>query len=97
MFARGLVYSRYSGSRSVFKQLGAQGDGVGRSAGAKDFAPWMRLDHGEFELGVVWIHLPNLVTGRRPEHFDDLDELVNARIARENWLSEEQLGQNATC
>ena len=49
--------------------------------------PRVRLDLRKFELGVVRIHLANLVACRCAENLDDLDELINATIPGEDWLS----------
>ena len=37
----------------------------------------------------------DLVLGRRPQHFDDLDELVNAGLAGEEGLADKKLSDNA--
>jgi len=31
-------------------------------------SPWMGLNLGEFELGVVWVHFPNLLTCGSAKH-----------------------------
>jgi hypothetical protein len=49
----------------------------------------------ELVLHVVGIHGPNLVAGRRAEDLDDLDELVDARLAGEQRLAEHELGHDA--
>ena len=49
----------------------------------EDFVEWMRLDLRELVLHVIWIHCPNLVSCRSSEDFDDLDQLIDARFARE--------------
>lgn len=33
-------------------------------------SPWMCLNLGKFELGVVWVHLSDLLTGRGAENLD---------------------------
>jgi hypothetical protein len=43
----------------------------------------MRLDLGKLMLHVVGVHCADLVARRGAEHFDNLDELVNARLTRE--------------
>jgi hypothetical protein len=47
----------------------------------------MRLDLGKLMLHVVGVHCADLVAGRGAENFDNLDKLVNARLAREQWLA----------
>lgn len=56
----------------------------------------MRLDLREFVLHVVRIHRTDLVTRRRSQNFDDLDQLVNARFSWEKWLPKHQLSHDAT-
>ena len=51
----------------------------------------------ELELLVVGVHLADLVACRRAQDFDDLDQLVDARVARKDWLAEEELGEHAAC
>jgi hypothetical protein len=63
--------------------------------GAKDLRPWARLDLREFELHVAPIHLLDLRPRRGAEHFDDLHELIDARLAREEGLAEQQLRADA--
>jgi len=50
----------------------------------------MRLNLRKVELLVVRIHLLNLLARWRAEHFDDLDELVDARVAQKDRLPEQQ-------
>lgn len=57
--------------------------------------PGMRLDLRELELGVVRVHLPDLLPGRRAQHLYDLHQLVHAGIAREDGLAQQQLRQDA--
>ena len=54
--------------------------------------PRMGLDLRKLELGVVGVHLVDLLACRRAEHFDDLNELIDATVAREDRLAEEELG-----
>jgi hypothetical protein len=57
----------------------------------------MRLNLRELVLHVVGVHGADLVSGRRSQDLDDLYELVNTRLAREQWLSKHQLCHDATC
>jgi len=52
------------------------------------------LDLGEFVLHVVGVHRANLVASRCAEYFDDLHELVDTRLAREERLSKHELGHD---
>ena len=49
----------------------------------------------KLELLIVGIHLAYLVARGRAEHLDDLDELVDARVARKDGLTEQELGEDA--
>ena len=57
----------------------------------------MRLDLRELVLHVVGVHGADLVSGGCSQHLDDLYQLINARLAREQWLSKHQLCHDATC
>lgn len=46
----------------------------------------MRLDLGELVLHVVRVHGTDLLAGGGTEHFDDFNELVDARLSREQGL-----------
>ena len=50
----------------------------------------MRLDLGKFVLHVVRVHGPNLISGRSAEHFDNLNKLIDARLAWEEGLAQHQ-------
>ena len=56
----------------------------------------MSFYHWKFEFSIVWVHVFNLFARGRSEDLDDLDELIDARISRENWLAQEQLGKDAS-
>lgn len=47
-------------------------------------------------LHVVGIHGADLVAGGSAEHLDDFDKLINAGLAREEWLSQHELSHDAT-
>lgn len=49
----------------------------------------------KFELGVVWVHLANLLACRCAQHFDNLHQLIDARVAGKNRLPQQQFGQHA--
>lgn len=54
----------------------------------------MALDLREFEFGVVWIHLLDLISRRRTQYFNDLNQLIDARISRKDRLAQKQFGQH---
>lgn len=56
----------------------------------------VRLDLGKFMLHVVGIHGADLIASGRAEDFDDLHELVDTGLAREQWLSKHELGHDTT-
>ena len=58
--------------------------------------PRMRFDLRKLELGIIGIHFANLFSGRRTQDFDNLHQLVDARVARENGLTKKKLGQHAS-
>jgi len=58
-------------------------------------AKWVRLDLWELVLHVVGVHSSNLVPRWSSQDFDDLDQLVNARLAREQRLTKHKLGHDA--
>jgi hypothetical protein len=64
--------------------------------GKRYLVPWAARNLWELELGVVRIHVSNLVLGRSTEHLDDLHKLVNAILTRKNGLPEQQLGHHTT-
>jgi hypothetical protein len=94
-------------SRRVFQQLGDQIDRIRiglpehlymRKLGSqwiRGFFTYlterMRLDLGELVLHVVGVHGTNLISGRRAEDFNDLHELVNTRLSREQGLTKHEL------
>ena len=49
--------------------------------------PRMGLDLRKLELGVVRVHLLDLLARGRSEHLDNLNELINTRIARKYGLT----------
>ena len=58
-----------------------------QSARETDLGPRMSLDLWKLELLVVGVHLADLVSGRRAEHLDDLDQLINAAVTGEYRLT----------
>ena len=88
------VDRRQTLGRCVLEQAGDEVDGVGVSL-AEDLVEWVRLDLRELVLHVVRVHGADLVAGRRAEHLDDLNELVDTRLAREQGLAQHELGHHA--
>mmetsp|Transcript_30501 Transcript_30501/g.79201 ORF Transcript_30501/g.79201 Transcript_30501/m.79201 type:complete len:203 (-) Transcript_30501:740-1348(-) len=79
----------------VLEELGHEINGVLRRARAEDFAPRVRLDLRELVLGVILVHRLDLVEGGRAEHLDNLDQLVDPRLAGEEGHAKEQLSEHA--
>lgn len=48
-------------------------------------------------LHVVWVHGTNLVPSRRAQDFDDFNQLIDACLAREHWLTKYKLGDDTAC
>jgi len=63
---------------------------------AEDLFPWEGLDLWEAVLRVLWVHRQNLFTAWRAQDLDDLNELVDATLSREDGLSQHQFGDDAT-
>mmetsp|Transcript_13782 Transcript_13782/g.40813 ORF Transcript_13782/g.40813 Transcript_13782/m.40813 type:complete len:224 (+) Transcript_13782:903-1574(+) len=70
-------------------------DGLRGRTRSEHLRPRMRLDLRELELAVVRVHGLDLLLARRPEHLDDLHELVHARLTREDGLAQEQFARDA--
>lgn len=51
----------------------------------------MRLDLRELVLHVIRIHGTDLVPRRSSQDLDDLDQLINARLAGEQRLTQHEL------
>ena len=68
---------------------------VGLAALVENLLPRVGLDARELEFRVVGIHGMDLLLGRGPQNLDDLYQLVNARLTWEQWLSEQQLCNDA--
>lgn len=56
----------------------------------------MTLNLWKLELRIVWIHFAYLFSCRCAQDLDDLHQLIDTRVAREDGLAQQQLGQNAT-
>ena len=85
----------YPGRRGVLEQARHQVDGLGRCSCAKNLLPGVRLDLRELELGVVGVHLLDLLASRGAQDLDNLDELVDARVTGENGLAQHKLCKDA--
>lgn len=78
----------------VLEEAGDEVNGV-RVCLSEDFIEWVWLDLWELVLHVVWVHGADLIPGWSSQHLNDLNELVNSRLSREEWLSEHQLCHDA--
>jgi hypothetical protein len=67
-------------------------DGRGSSA---CLVEWVGFNLRKLVFHVVGIHGSDLVSGRRAEDLDDLDELVDARLSGEQRLAQHELGHDA--
>jgi hypothetical protein len=56
----------------------------------------MRLDLRELVLHVVGVHGADLVASRGSQDLDDLDQLIDTRLAREQRLTKHELSHNTT-
>ena len=74
--------------RVVHEQVRDEVDGFTRSFWAEDLAPSLLSYGGELKLWVARVHAVDLIFGRCSQHFDNLDELVNARLTREERLAD---------
>ena len=75
---------------------GGTGGSFGQAAARRaHLGEGMWLDLGKLVLHVVRVHGADLFAGRGAEHLDNLDELINARLAGEERLTEHQLGHDA--
>lgn len=48
--------------------------------------PWVCFNLRELELGVVWIHLADLLSSGRAQDFYNLHQLIDPRVAWEDRL-----------
>lgn len=55
----------------------------------------MRLDLRELVLHVVGVHGADLVASRGAQNLDDLHQLVDTRLAGEEWLTKHELSHDA--
>ena len=79
----------------IDQQRSYEVDRITRSLVLKEPWPGNCLDLRELELGVVGVHSEDLVSGRRAQHFDDLNQLVNCIVAREDRVAEDHFGYYA--
>lgn len=63
---------------------------------ASHLLEWMWFDLRELVLHVVGVHRPDLLASRGAEHFDDLDKLIDARLAWKQGLPEHQLSHHTS-
>ena len=60
-----------------------------------NFVERVGLDLRELVFHVIWVHRPDLISCRRAQDLDDLDELVDSRLAREQRLAQHELRHDA--
>lgn len=54
----------------------------------------MRLDLGKLMFHIIGIHGPDLILGWGSENLNNLDQLIDATLTREDGLPEHELGHN---
>lgn len=64
------------------------------TAGLTYLVEWMRLDLRKLVLHVVWVHGPDLIPRWSTQNLDDLHELIDSGLSREQRLSEHQLSHD---
>ena len=57
---------------------------------------WVRLDLRELVLHVIGVHSTDLVPCRGTKNLNDLNELVDTRLTREQRLSKHELSHDTT-
>lgn len=56
----------------------------------------MRLDLWKLVLHVIRVHGTDLVPRRSSQDLDDLDQLINSRLAREQRLTQHEFGHDTS-
>lgn len=79
----------------VLQQSSDEVNGFTWSPVSEDLLPWQWSDLWEAVLFVFGVHCLDLLSGRCAQDLDDLDELVNAALSREDWLAEHELSDDA--
>lgn len=77
----------------ILQQGRNQINGIRRGL-SENLVEWMRLDLRELVLHVVGIHRSDLITSWGTKDLDNLDELVDTRLAGEKRLTQHQLSHN---
>ena len=75
----------------VAQEPGDEVDRLPWSPVSEDFLPGEWLYLWEFVFGVVRVHRENLLPRGSTENLDDLYELVDTALTREDWLSKHEL------
>lgn len=57
----------------------------------------MSFDLREFEFAVVGIHLTDLLMRGCAQYFDDLHQLIDTAVTREDGLTEEEFRKHTPC
>lgn len=80
----------------VAEELRDKIDGRGRGAVSEHARPCVRLNGGEAEARVVGVHGVDFLARGRAEDLDDLDQLLQTAIAREQRGAEQELCHDAS-
>jgi hypothetical protein len=89
------INCRLSLGGGVLEQASNEVNSVGVRL-SEDFIEGMRLNLRELVLHIVGVHCSNLFPSRCTQNFDDLDELVDTRLAREKRLAKHELGHHTS-
>lgn len=81
----------------VFQKSGDKLQGFWWCPGTEDLAKGVRFDLRELVLHVVGVHRLNLLPRRCSQNLDDLNQLIDSALSREEGLSQHQLGHNTSC
>ena len=79
----------------INEELGDEIDGFRRGGETENLRPEVGLDLGEIKVREGAVHGLDLLAGGSAEDLDDFDQLIDARFAGEQRLSQQELSQNA--
>jgi len=78
----------------VHQHLGHEVEHVRTQLALEDLRPLRGLDLRELLLVLVLVHQEDLLLGRRAQHLDDLDQLVDCALAREERVAQQHLADD---